>query len=351
MKIAQIAPLHESVPPKLYGGTERVVHWLTEELVQLSHEVVLFASGDSVTSAELAPCGERALRLDPSVYDPIPHHVAMLEKVRQRASEFDVLHFHTDHLHFPVTRTIAPPSLTTLHGRLDRPDLKPVFAEFDDAPVVSISESQRRPLKANWVATVYHGLPDSACGFAPNGGGHLLFLGRIAPEKRPDRAIEIARRAGCELKIAAKVGKKDIEYFNNVVRPLLKQPHVEFVGEVNEKQKKEILSGASALLFPIDWPEPFGLVMIEAMACGTPVIAWRCGSAPEVVDDCVSGFLVDSVDQAVAAVDRARRLDRKLVRRRFEERFTARRMALDYLKVYGALLTESSSASTAALVA
>lgn len=348
MKIAQIAPLYESVPPKLYGGTERVVHWLTEELVRLGHQVVLFASSDSATSAELVGCGERALRLDESVYDPVPHHIAMLEKVRRRACEFDVLHFHTDHLHFPLTRTMTPPSVTTLHGRLDRPDLKPMFAEFADAPVISISESQRRPLTANFVATVYHGLPESAYDFVAKGGDYLVFLGRIAPEKRPDRAIEIARRAGCKLKIAAKIGKKDRQYFNDVVRPLLKQPHVEFVGEVNEKEKKQILSGALAMLFPIDWPEPFGLVMIEAMACGTPTIAWRCGSTPEVVDDGVSGFLVSGVEQAAAAVDRAQRLDRKMVRRRFEERFTARRMALDYLEAYRVLSVESSSTALVA---
>lgn len=348
MKIAQIAPLFESVPPKLYGGTERVVSCLTEELIRLGHEVVLFASGDSVTNAELVPCGRRSLRLDADVYDPIPHHIAMLEKVRRRASEFDILHFHTDDLHFPMTRALPRPSVTTLHGRLDRIDLRPMFKEFHDAPVVSISHSQRGPLRANYAATVHHGLPPSAYPFTPEAGDSLVFLGRIAPEKRPDRAIEIARRAGLDLKIAAKVGKKDRVYFEDVVRPLLRQRHVEFVGEVDEEWKKKLLGGALALLFPIDWPEPFGLVMIEAMACGTPVIAWRCGSAPEVVEDGVTGFLVHSLDEAVAAVDRARGLDRRAVRRRFEERFAARRMVLDYLEVYRAL---AAKAPDAALVA
>lgn len=346
MKIAQIAPLFERVPPKFYGGTERVVHYLTEDLVRLGHDVTLFASGDSITSAELAPCSEQALRLDPSVYDPIPYHIVMLENLRRRAFDFDILHFHIDHLHYPLMRALGLPHVTTMHGRLDRADLKPFFAEFRDAPVVSVSDSQRAQLDANWVATVYHGIPAPRCEIRPPRSDYLAFVGRIAPEKRPDRAIEIARRAGLKLKIAAKIGKKDRRYYEEVVRPLLEQPHVEFLGETDERRKQELLAGALALLFPIDWPEPFGLVMIEAMACGAPVIAWRRGSTPEVVDEGVTGFLVSDVDQAVAAVSRARLLDRDKVRRRFEERFGVRRMTLDYLDVYRAVLAPKGATRT-----
>jgi len=344
MKIAQVAPLIESVPPRLYGGTERIVSYLTEELVRLGHEVVLFASGDSVTSAELVACSPESLRLDPTVHDPLLHHVLLVEQVRQRAREFDIIHFHIDYLHFPLERAIGRPAVSTLHGRLDLPDYPTLFAEFGDMPVVSISQAQRQQIKANWVANVYHGLPRTLYRFEPGGkDGYLAFLGRMSREKRPDRAIEIARRAGLRLKIAAKVGEGDRAYFDKEVRPLLDQPHVEFLGEISEAQKQAFLGGARALLFPIDWPEPFGLVMIEAMACGTPVVAWRCGSVPEVVDEGVTGFVVDRLDEAVSAVGRIGSIDRQRARSRFEERFTAERMARDYLKVYEALIDPASA--------
>jgi len=344
MKIAQVAPLIESVPPRLYGGTERIVSYLTEELVRLEHDVVLFASGDSVTSAELVPCSPEALRLDATVRDPLLHHVLLVEQVRQRASEFDIIHFHIDYLHFPLERAIGRPAVSTLHGRLDLPDYPALFAEFGDMPVVSISQSQRQQIKANWVANVYHGLPRTLYRLDPGGkDGYLAFLGRMSRAKRPDRAIEIARRAGLRLKIAAKVGEGDRAHFDREIRPLLDQPHVEFLGEIGEDQKQAFLGGARALLFPIDWPEPFGLVMIEAMACGTPVVAWRCGSVPEVIDEGITGYVVDRLDEAVSAVGRIDRLDRRRVRGRFEERFTAERMARDYLKVYEALIDRASA--------
>lgn len=337
MKIAQISPLIESVPPRLYGGTERIVSYLTEELVRQGHEVVLFASGDSQTSAELVPCCEKALRLA-DIRDTMPYNVLQLERVRRRAGDFDVLHFHTDYLHFPMVRNTAWPSVTTMHGRLDLPDYPPLFSEFSDMPLVSVSNHQRLPLSAKWVDTVYHGLPNDLYSWSEEGAnGYLAFLGRICAEKRPDRAIEIAIRAGVDLKIAAKVDRVDQTYFDEVIRPLLAHPRVEFIGEIGEREKQEFLGKARALLFPIDWPEPFGLVMIEAMACGTPVIAWRQGSVPEVIDDGVSGFVVESIDEAVAAVEQVHSLSRLEVRRTFESRFTAERMARDYLKVYGSL--------------
>jgi len=340
MKIAQIAPLIESVPPRLYGGTERVVSYLTEELVRLGHKVTLFASGDSITSAELVACSPSALRPDPSVRDALPHNIVMLERVRQRAQDFDVLHFHIDYLHFPLFRDSGIPIVTTLHGRLDLPDLVPLYRVFADMPVVSVSRAQRTPLPwINWVANVPHGLPrDLHCPTMEPCGGYLAFLGRIGPEKRPDRAIEIARRAGLPLRIAAKVDKVDEAYFSEKIRPLLTLPGVDFVGEIGEREKGPFLGEALALLFPIDWPEPFGLAMIEAMACGTPVIAWRCGSVPEVVEDGVTGFIVNSIEEAAAAVGKARLLDRARIRRRFEERFCARRMATDYIAVYESLV-------------
>ena len=341
MKIAQIAPLAESVPPRLYGGTERIVSFLTEELVRRGHEVTLFASGDSLTSAELIVCSERALRLNPGVRDPIPHHLILLEEVRRRADEFDILHFHIDLLHFPLIRPIAHRTLTTLHGRLDLPDLQPFYRAFPEIPVVSISDDQRKPLPmANWIGTVHHGLPRDLFRFSSSAdGGYLAFLGRISPEKRPDRAIEIAVAAGMPLKIAAKIDKVDEAYWKEVIKPMVDQhPTVEYIGEVDERGKADFLGKAAALLFPIDWPEPFGLVMIEAMACGTPVIAFRCGSVPEVLDHGVSGFIVESVDEAVAAVPRALSLDRRIVRGSFEARFSVERMAADYLEVYERLL-------------
>lgn len=339
MRIAQVAPLYESVPPHLYGGTERVVSYLTEELVRQGHDVTLFASGDSVTSARLISTCWRSLRLDPGCVDQIAHHVVMLEEVFRRADDFDVIHFHVDYFHFPWSRRHPVRQLTTLHGRLDLPDLVPLYHEYPEMPVVSISNDQRKPLPwLNWLATVHHGLPPDlhSCGKEP--GGYLVFLGRISPEKRPDLAIEIAGRAGLPLKIAAKVDKVDQEYFEQAIRPLLSQPHVEFLGEIDERGKGELLGGARALLFPIDWPEPFGMVMIEAMACGTPVIAFRRGSVPEVMVDGRSGFVCGNVDEAVAAVGRLSEVPRQEVRRVFEERFTAERMARDYVAIYQRLL-------------
>jgi glycosyltransferase involved in cell wall biosynthesis len=341
MKIAQIAPLAESVPPKLYGGTERVVSYLTEELVRQGHDVTLFASGDSRTSAKLVRCSDMALRLNPVVKDPLPYNLMMLNEVRRRADEFDVLHFHIDMLHFPLVQDFADRTVTTLHGRLDLPDLKPLFAAFPDIPVVSISRDQRRPVprRVNWVGNVYHGLPGDLLPFQREpAGGYLAFLGRISPEKRPDRAIEIAMRSGLPLKIAAKVDRVDRGYWDEVVAPMVaKHANVEFVGEINDRQKAEFLGNARALLFPIDWPEPFGLVSIEAMACGTPVIAFRAGSVPEVIDDGITGFVVRNVEEAVAAVRRLPDLDRRKVRAVFESRFTAERMARDYLAIYRGL--------------
>jgi glycosyltransferase involved in cell wall biosynthesis len=336
MRIAQIAPLAEAVPPRLYGGTERIVAYLTEELVRLGHEVTLFASGDSRTSAELVPCCPRALRLDAAVHDHLPHTLLMLEQVRRRAGRFDVLHFHVELLQAPLFRGTAARAVTTLHGRLDLPDLVPFYREFSEQPLVSISQHQRRPLPSvNWAGTVHHGLPAQLLRFSPRATqGYLAFLGRISPEKRPDRAIEIARLAGVPLRIAAKVDAVDRGYFEDRIRPLLDHPLVEFVGEISDADKSEFLGNARALLFPIDWPEPFGLVMIEAMACGTPVIAFDRGSVSEVIEEAVTGFLVDSVAEAVLAVSRVGELDRALVRRRFEQRFSAQRMAGEYLAIY-----------------
>ena len=295
MKIAQIAPLAESVPPRLYGGTERIVSYLTDELVRLGHKVTLFASGDSITSAHLVPCASMALRLDSKVRDPIPYYMLMLDRVRERAEEFDILHFHIDQFHFPLFRPIARQTLTTLHGRQDLPDLKPLYVGFSDMPLVSISNHQRNPIAAsNFVATVYHGLPPDLLKPCYNPrGGYLAFLGRISPEKGPDRAIEIAHRLGLPLKIAAKIDKVDEAYFHQRIVPLLNQPGIEFIGEINEFGKSKFLGEARALLFPVDWPEPFGLVLIEAMACGTPVLAFRQGSVPEIVDPGVTGTIVE----------------------------------------------------------
>ena len=339
MKIAQIAPLIESVPPRLYGGTERIVSYLTEELVRQGHDATLFASGDSLTSAKLVPCTEQALRLIPRVRDPLPHYMVMLDEVRRRAGEFDVLHFHFDYLHFPLFRDLASRTVTTAHGRQDLPDLPVVYTAFPEYPLISISDDQRRPWpRANWLRTVQHGLPPDLHAFSPEPrGGYLAFLGRICPEKRPDRAIEIARRTGLPLRIAAKVDRVDQAYFNEVIRPLLDDPLIEFIGEIGEHEKSAFLGGAQALLFPIDWPEPFGLVMIEAMACGTPVLAWRCGSVPEILEDGLTGFLVGDMEGAIEAVGKLGQLDRAVIRARFEQRFTAERMAKDYVAVYSSL--------------
>lgn len=334
MKIAQVAPLYESVPPHGYGGTERVVSYLTEELVRQGHDVTLFASGDSQTTAQLVPCSPRSLRLGKAV-DTLAHHVLMLERVVQRAKQFDLVHFHIDYLHFPLSRCKSLNQLTTLHGRLDLPDLPLLYDEFSEMPLVSISNCQRTPLSgANWIGTVYHGLPPASFTFRAKPENYLLFLGRISPEKRVDRAIEIARRAHRKLKVCAKIDRADRYYFNKQIKPLLDHPLIEFVGEVGHQKKNELLGGASALLFPIDWPEPFGLVMIEALACGTPVIAFPCGSVPEILRHTKTGFIVHDVEEAVDAVHRIGSIDRMACRREFEERFTDERMALDYVQIY-----------------
>jgi glycosyltransferase involved in cell wall biosynthesis len=336
MRIAQIAPLAERCPPLLYGGTERVVSYLTEELVAQGHDVTLFASGDSTTAAELVPCCPRAFRLDAAVTDPLPHMMVMLDQVSRRAGEFDILHFHIDLLHAPLVRPYMQQTVTTLHGRLDLRDLAPFYTHFAELPVVSISHSQRLPLPhANWVRTVHHGLPLDLLPFSAAPHDYLAFIGRISPEKRPDRAIEIATRCGVRLKIAAKVDKADELYWREVVQPMVHaHPNVEFIGEIDEAQKAEFLGGARAMLFPVDWEEPFGLVMIEAMACGTPVIAFRRGSVPEVIDDGVSGYVVDDVASAAAAVERLDQLDRATVRANFERRFSVERMAREYVELY-----------------
>lgn len=335
MRIAQVAPLFESVPPKYYGGTERVVSYLTEELVRQGHEVTLFASGDSVTKARLvAPC-RRSLRLDKQCVDQLAHHLLMLEMVTRQADQFDIIHFHCDYLHFPLSRRYRTPHLTTLHGRLDIPDLVPLYREYSDQPLVSISNAQRAPLPfARWLGTVYHGLPADLYTFREQPGRYLAFLGRISPEKRVDRAIQIAQRLGLPLKIAAKVDAVDREYFEDRIEPMLKDPLIEYLGEIGEGEKDELLGHAMALLFPIDWPEPFGLVMIEALACGTPVIAYRRGAVPEVIEDGVTGFIVEGLEDAVRAVERISTISRRRCRQVFEERFTATRMARDYLTIY-----------------
>lgn len=339
MKIAQVAPLMESVPPRFYGGTERIVSYLTEELVRLGHDVTLFASGDSITGAALAPCCTRALRLDPTVRDIIPHFMLMIDKVREHAGEFDILHFHIDLFHFPLFRSLAAQTLTTLHGRQDLGDLKPFYSRFGEMSLVSISNDQRKPLPhANFVATIHHGIPVELHRPSFEPGGYLAFLGRISPEKRPDRAIRIARAAGIPLKIAAKIDKVDEDYFRDDILPLLDGAGVEFIGEINEREKTKFLGEAAALLFPVDWPEPFGLVMIEAMACGTPVLAFRGGSIPEVIDIGVTGNVVESEEDAIAVLPAILSYDRRAVRQRFEQRFTATRMAENYVSIYRRLL-------------
>lgn len=343
MKIAQVAPLYESVPPKLYGGTERVVSYLTEELVRQGHAVTLFASGDSVTSANLVSCSETALRLNDDCCDPLALHVVQVEKVLERADEFDIVHFHIDYLHFPSTEKLRTPHLTTLHGRLDISELQLIYNAFHQ-PVVSISNSQRKPLpQANFVATVHHGLPLNLLRQGQGDGGYLAFLGRISPEKGLDKAIEWAVQAGLKLKIAAKVDKADTVYYESLIKPLLQHPLVEFIGEINERQKQEFLGNALALLFPINWNEPFGLVMIEAMACGTPVIAHSTGSVPEIIENERNGFLVSSTAEAVKIIHTLKTVDRGLIRNVFEEKFTAERMAADYLQLYKKLIALSGA--------
>src|SRR5688572_14768937 len=338
MRIAQVAPLFESVPPKYYGGTERIVSYLTEELVRQGHQVTLFASGDSITKAHLVAGCRRSLRLDKHCVDQTAHHVLMMEKIAQQASDFDVIHFHIDYIHFPLSRRHRTAHVTTLHGRLDIPDLVPLYHEFHDIPVVSISDSQREPLPAaNWQGTVYHGLPGDLYEFNAEPGKYLAFLGRISPEKRVDRAINIARKVQIPLKIAAKVDDVDRDYFENYIAPMLNDPLVEYVGEIGDGEKQEFLGCAIGLLFPIEWSEPFGLVMIEALACGTPVVAYRRGSVPEVLSDGQTGFIVDDIEGATAAVRRLSGLDRHACRESFERNFTAARMANDYVRVYGTL--------------
>jgi len=338
MRIAQVAPLAEAVPPKLYGGTERVVAYLTDALVELGHDVTLFASGDSDTKATLHSIWPRALRLDPSVKDHFAPLFMQLETVGRRAHEFDVIHCHIDYFGYPLLRRLGTPSVTTLHGRLDLPELPALYKLYGDIPVVSISNSQRMPLpEANYVATVLHGLPRNLLRKGEGRGGYLAFLGRISPEKAPDAAIRIAARAGLPLKIAAKVDRVDQEYFKATVEPLLGHGDVEFIGEIREDQKQDFLGNAAGLIFPIAWREPFGLVMIEAMACGTPVIAFKNGSVPEVLEDALTGFIVHSEDQAVEAVRRIGTLDRERIRGEFERRFTAQRMAQNYLQLYAGL--------------
>jgi glycosyltransferase involved in cell wall biosynthesis len=343
MRIAQIAPLAESVPPKLYGGTERVVSWLTEELVRQGHEVTLFASGDSVTAAKLVASAPQGLRLA-GIRDHTASLLVMLSEVRRRADEFDIIHFHVDQLQFPLFADIRHKCVTTLHGRLDLPDFHPIYRAFPRMPLVSISDSQRQPMppNLNWVTTVYHGMPPERFPFNPKGGDYLAFLGRFSPEKRPELAIEVAKRTGMRLKMAAKVDAADREYFDSVVRPLLDNPLIEFIGEIGDDEKAEFLGNARALLFPIDWPEPFGIVMIEAMAVGTPVIACRVGSVPEVVDEGLSGIVVDTVDEMVAAIGRVDTLSRAAVRERFEARFTAKRMAKAYVRAYRRCLVQGT---------
>jgi glycosyltransferase involved in cell wall biosynthesis len=339
MRLAQIAPLTEAIPPKLYGGTERVVHWLTEELVAMGHDVTLYASGDSHTSATLEAPWPKALRFDSSVRDPNALHMMMLERVRQRANDFDFLHFHLDYYPFSLFSRQSTSFVTTLHGRLDLPEHQPVFATFPSTPVVSISDSQRRPVPhAGWVRTIHHGLPERLLTPQPMRQEYFAFLGRIAPEKGLDRAIHIARQCGIPLKIAAKVDKVDREYYEGIIRPLIDGKDIEYIGEIGDGQKSKFLSGALAVLVPIDWPEPFGLVMIEAMACGTPVIAFNRGSVPEIIEDGLTGFIVEDERSAVGVVHRLSKLSRTEIRKRFEQRFTARRMAQDYLEVYRELM-------------
>jgi len=339
MRIAQVAPLYERVPPRYYGGTERIVSYLTEELIKQGHELTLFASGDSLTKGHLiAPC-VRSLRLDSGCENQLAYHFLQLEQVFQNAAAFDIIHFHIDCLHYPLSRRIGVPHLTTLHGRLDLPDLIPLYREFSDVPVASISNSQRTPLSwINWQGTVHHGLPVDLYEFKRSQGSYLAFVGRIAPEKRVDRAIEIAKLAKMKLKIVAKVDINDYHYMDTAIRPLLDHPLVEFIGEIGDEEKVEFLGNAYALLFPIDWVEPFGIVMIEAMACGTPVIAFRRGSVPEVIDDGVTGFIVDDTEESLHALDKLHHFDREHCRKVFEDRFSAARMAGDYLKIYERLL-------------
>jgi glycosyltransferase involved in cell wall biosynthesis len=342
MRIAQVAPLYESVPPKFYGGTERVVSYLTEELVRLGHDVTLFASGDSKTSARLVPCSERSLRLDPIIKDQLAFHMILLDKVFAGRNNFDIIHFHLDYLHYPTSSRLNLRRLTTLHGRLDLPELHTLYRHFSDEPLISISNSQRTPVPhANWIGTVYHGLPEDLYPFHQKPHPYLAFLGRISPEKGLYEAIEISKSSNIPLRIAAKVDEVDVDYFDRCVRPLINDPMFEFIGEIGEKEKGEFLGNATALLFPIDWPEPFGLVMIEAMSCGTPVIAYRNGSVPEIITDGVNGFIVDNHEQALQSVQKINEIDRRRCREEFIARFSVTRMTQDYVKIYQHILEEN----------
>jgi glycosyltransferase involved in cell wall biosynthesis len=343
MRIAQVAPLYERVPPVYYGGTERIVSYLTEELINQGHELTLFASGDSLTKARLIAACDRSLRLNPDCIDQLAYHFLQLEQVFQQALSFDIIHFHNDYLHYPFSKRLDMPSVTTLHGRIDLLDLVPLYREFTDVPVVSISNNQRSPLPwINWQGTVYHGLPQDLYELKKNQGTYLAFLGRIAREKRVDRAIEIAKRANMTLKIAAKVDPSDQDYMEREIRPLLDHPVIDFIGEIGEDEKSEFLGNAYALLFPIDWVEPFGLVLIESMACGTPVIAFWQGSVPEVIDHGKTGFIVKNIDQAVDALEQVQHFNRERCREIFEERFSAKRMAADYVKIYERLIESNA---------
>jgi glycosyltransferase involved in cell wall biosynthesis len=345
MRIAQVAPLAESVPPKLYGGTERVVSWLSEELVALGHDVTLFASGDSKTSGSLVPVIPRAIRLSRPRPDPFPAYAAQLDAIAEAATDFDVVHCHMEWVHLPMLARLGVPHLTTFHNRLDTPDLPPVIARFPRAPLISISDHHRTPLpRANWLGTVYHGMPATTLKPSHQPGTYLAFVGRLTKEKGPEVAIRLAKAARMPLRMAAKIPRADARYYKDRLQPVIDGQQIQLVGELNDAAKGELLRGASALLFPIDWPEPFGLVMIEAMACGTPVVAFRRGSVPEVIDDGVTGFIVDNEDEAVAAIGRVGELDRRRVRATFERRFTARRMAQDYVRHYESLIATRRAA-------
>jgi glycosyltransferase involved in cell wall biosynthesis len=349
MRIAQVAPLIECVPPKAYGGTERVVSWLTEELVKQGHEVILFASGDSQTKAELIAGCPQALRLDTENVDKISPHMLMVEKVFQLAKEFDVIHSHLDYFPFSLARRSTVPCLTTLHGRLDINETKNIFREFREMPFVSISNSQRLPLlELNWQTTIYHGLPEDLYSFHEKQGNYLLFLGRISPEKRLDRAIEIAKRFGMPIKVGGKIDEVDKKYYQEVIAPLIQEPYVEYLGEVFQDQKNDLIGNAYAMLFPIDWPEPFGLVMIESMACGTPVIAFHAGSVPEIIQNGISGFICNSVQEAVEALTYIPSINRKHCRAEFEKRFSASQMAKEYLSIYEKISLHNNYTFTAA---
>jgi glycosyltransferase involved in cell wall biosynthesis len=352
MRIAQVSPLYESVPPQLYGGTERVVAYLTNELVRQGHDVTLFASGDSYSSAELVPICSRALRLDSGPSDDVAWHLTMIERVARRADEFDLIHFHLAHLHYPLSSRLPVAHVTTQHGRLDRPELVYLYREFEDVPLISISDAQRAPLPhANWIATVQHGIPPDMYRYSPQSDGYFAFLGRISPEKRVDRAIAIAKALERPLRIAAKVDRADVRYFEQEIRPLLDDPLIDFVGEIGEDEKSSFLGGADALLFPIDWPEPFGLVMIESFACGTPVVAFRGGSVSEIIDEGVTGFIVDTLDDAIDAAARVGELDRRDCRQTFDRRFTAEQMTLRYVEVYERLIRGDLEAAESVRVA